>query len=90
MDNLSKLKREKMLAFIDSLRQQHKTDDQILIALGEIENEINSKKYGLVWEEHDENVDIALIDSIPVFTEVQEKEISLAEVLSVVCLRAIQ
>lgn len=79
MANLSKLKREKMLAFINHLREQNKTDDQILIALGEIENEINSKKYGLVWEEHDENVDKALIDSIPVFTEVQEKEISLAE-----------
>ncbi|MFA5693564.1 MAG: site-specific DNA-methyltransferase [Acholeplasmataceae bacterium] len=79
MANLSKLKREKMLAFINGLKEQHKTDDKILIALGEIENEINSKKYGLVWEEHDENVDKALIDSIPVFTEVQEKELSLAE-----------
>lgn len=79
MANLSKLKREKMLAFINSLKEQHKTDDKILIALGEIENEINSKRYGLVWEEHDENVDKALIDSIPVFTEVQEKELSLVE-----------
>jgi adenine-specific DNA-methyltransferase len=77
MANLSQLKREKMLAFIDSLKEQHKTDDETLIALGEIANEIKSKKYGLVWEEHEENVDRALVDSIPVFTEVPEKEISL-------------
>jgi adenine-specific DNA-methyltransferase len=83
MANLSKLKRDKMLAFINSLREQHKTDDQILIALGEIENEINSKKYGLVWEEHDEDVDKALIDSIPVFTEVQEKKYHLQKVKNI-------
>ena len=41
MANLSKLKREKMLEFINNLREQHKTDDQVLIALGEIENELN-------------------------------------------------
>lgn len=75
MANLSKLKREKMLAFINSLREQHKTDDQILIALGEIENEINSKKYGLVWEEHEEEVEEKIVDNIPVFRERKDREI---------------
>lgn len=76
MANLSKIRRDKLINFINQLREEHKTDDRILIALGEIENEINSKKYGLVWEEHDENVDNMIADNVPVFTEVQEKEIT--------------
>lgn len=76
MANLSKIRRDKLINFINQLREEHKTDDRILIALGEIESEINSKKYGLVWEEHDENVDNMIVDNVPVFTEVQEKEIT--------------
>lgn len=77
MANLSKQKRERMLAFINSLKEQHKTDDKILIALGEIENEINSKKYGIVWEEHEEKVDELIKRSVPVFFEEEVKEIEL-------------
>lgn len=79
MANLSKIRREKMIGFINNLKEQHKSDDQLLMALGEIENELNSRKYGLVWEEHDENVDKAIVDSIPVFTDVPEREISIVE-----------
>lgn len=75
MANISKLKREKMLEFLNLLKEQHKTDDSVLIAIGELESEINSKKYGLVWEEHNESVDDKIIDNVPVFTEVAEKEI---------------
>ena len=74
MANLSQLKREKMLAFLEKLKEQH-TDDDSLIALGEIEKELKSKKYGLVWEEHEEAVDVQMKTQIPVFTEVKEKEI---------------
>lgn len=74
MANLSQQKRERMLAFLETLKKQHNDDDS-LIALGEIEKELNSKKYGLVWEEHEENVDIQMKTHIPVFTEVKEKEI---------------
>lgn len=42
MANLSQLKREKMLAFLEKLKEQH-TDDDSLIALGEIEKELKSK-----------------------------------------------
>ena len=49
MANLSQMKRERMLAFLDRIREEHKEDDKILTALGEIENELTSKKYGLVW-----------------------------------------
>lgn len=74
MANLSQLKREKMLAFLEKLKEQH-TDDESLIALGEIEKELKSKKYGLVWEEHEEAVDVQMKTQIPVFTEVKEREI---------------
>lgn len=75
MANLSQMKRERMLAFLDRIREEHKDDDKILTALGEIENELTSKKYGLVWEKHEENVDVQMRDNIPVFTEVTDREI---------------
>ena len=74
MANLSQQRRERMIAFLETLKEQH-TDDDSLIALGEIEKELKSKKYGLVWEEHEEAVDIQMKTQIPVFTEVKEKEI---------------
>lgn len=76
MANLSQIKRQRMLSFLDSIRNEHIDDDDILIAIGEIENEINSKKYGLVWEEHEEQVDIKMQDNIPVFIESKDKEIT--------------
>lgn len=64
-----------MLAFLNKVKEEHKDDDETLIALDEIENELNSKKYGLVWEKHEEEVDRMMQDNIPVFTEVKEREI---------------
>ncbi len=78
MPNLSQLKRKRMLEFLDKIKEEHKNDDEMLIALGEIESELNAKKYGLVWEEHEENVDVKMRTHIPVFTEVKEREISVA------------
>ena len=74
MANLSQIKREKMLKFLETLKEQH-NDDASLIAINEIEKELTSKKYGLVWEEHEEEVDIKMQTHIPVFTEVEDKEI---------------
>jgi adenine-specific DNA-methyltransferase len=73
--NISKQKREKMMRFLSKLKEEHKDDDSMLIALAEIETELNSKKYGLVWEEHEEAVDVMMKDNIPVFTECANKEI---------------
>jgi len=75
MANLSQLKRERMMAFLQKIKDEHRDDDEMLIALGEIESELNAKKYGLVWEQHEEAVDVMMQDHIPVFTEVAEKEI---------------
>lgn len=74
MANLSQLKREKLLAFLETLKEQH-SDDESLMAIGQIEKELKSKKYGLVWEEHEEAVDVQMKTHIPVFTEVKEREI---------------
>lgn len=76
MANLSQEKRQRMLAFLETIREEHKDDDEVLIALGEIESELNAKKYGLVWERHEEAVDIQMRDNIPVFTECVDKGIS--------------
>lgn len=75
MPNLSQQKRERMLAFLQKIKDEHRDDDDMLIALGEIENELTAKKYGLVWEQHEEAVDVMMRDNIPVFTEVPEREI---------------
>lgn len=75
MANLSQEKRLKMLEFLNTLKEEHKDNDEALKAIYEIENEITSKKYGLVWEEHEENVDMQMKTHVPVFTEIKEREI---------------
>ena len=72
--NLSKIKRDKMLNTINELKKKT-SDEETLSTLSLIENEINSKKYGLVWEEHEERVDVELKNNIPTFEEIENKEI---------------
>ena len=59
MENLSKVRRDKMIQFLETLKEQH-SDDESLIAINQIEKELVSKRYGLVWEEHEENVDVMM------------------------------
>lgn len=77
MANLSQMRRQRMLAFLSKMREQHKDDDEVLVAINEVENEITEKKYGLVWEEHSEEVEERMVEEVPVFTEVHDKEIAL-------------
>ena len=74
MPNLSQLRRQKMLGFLDRIRKEH-TDDESLAAISEIENALTAKKYGLVWEEHEERADVEMKQGIPVWTEDAGKEI---------------
>lgn len=78
MANLSQMKRQRMLAFLNGLKEKNKDDDKTLAAINEIENALNEKKYGLVWEKHEEAVDVKMKTHIPVFTEDKDKEISAA------------
>lgn len=74
MTNLSKIRREHMLEFLNKLRDEHGDDDAI-VAINEIEKELTSKKYGLIWEEHEERVDKEIETKVPVFSEELEREI---------------
>lgn len=74
MANLSQEKRNVMIAFLETLKEKH-TDDESLIAINQIEKELIAKKYGLVWEEHSEEVYEMMEDNIPVFTEDIDREI---------------
>ena len=63
--NLSKIRRNK----------KNITDEETLTNLSMIENELTKKKYGLIWEEHEERVDKELETQIPTFEETKDKEI---------------
>ena len=78
MANLSEKKRQRMLDFLDTLKEKNKDDDKMLIAINEIESALNEKKYGLVWEQHEEAVDVKMQTHIPVFTENKDREITAA------------
>ncbi|WP_295150605.1 site-specific DNA-methyltransferase [uncultured Peptoniphilus sp.] len=74
MGNLSQIRRIEMLEYLNHLKEIH-TDDESRIALGKIETALTEKKYGLVWEEHEEEVDKQLVHNIPVFREIEDKKI---------------
>lgn len=76
--NLSKIKRDKMLETISKIKENI-DDDETLKNLSLIEYELTKKKYGLVWEEHEERVDEELKTQIPTFEEIKEKEIECTE-----------
>ncbi|MFM1563964.1 site-specific DNA-methyltransferase [Helcococcus ovis] len=78
MANLSKIKREKMLEFLEKLKETN-NDDENIRAITEIENALNEKKYGLVWEEHSEKVDEMLEHNIPIFIEDETRKITANE-----------
>lgn len=72
--NLSKIRRCKMLNTINEIKKNI-VDEETLTNLSMIENELTKKKYGLIWEEHEERVDKDLETQIPIFEELKEKEI---------------
>ena len=75
MANLSQQRRERMLDFLEKIKSKNKDDEDALLSIGEIENELTEKKYGLVWEVHSEDVEDRMVDDIPIFTEDKSREI---------------
>lgn len=73
--NISKQKREDLLAKIKKIRTfisaapQDENTGNLLSYLSELEKDVCSKKYGLVFEEHREEIDEVLDTHIPVLTE---------------------
>ena len=78
MANLSKIKREKMIKYLEELKKMN-DDEENIRAITEIENALNEKKYGLVWEEHSEKVDEMLEHNIPIFVEDEKRKILVDE-----------
>lgn len=72
--NLSKIRRDKMLKTLAEIKKSI-SDEETLNSLSLIENELTKKKYGLIWEEHEERVDKELETQIPTFEEIKDKEI---------------
>ena len=72
--NLSKIRREKMLNTISEIKKNI-LDEETLNNLSLIENELTKKKYGLIWEEHEERVDKELETKIPTFEDIKNKQI---------------
>lgn len=69
-----------MITFLEGLKESHSDDDSIQ-AFNEIENHIRDKKYGLVWEQHSEEVDELLKDNIPILTSDSERRLCKDETL---------
>lgn len=73
--NISKEKRDDLINKIKAIRTyiagapQDKNTGALLTYLSELEKEVKSKKYGLVFEEHREGIDEKLAESTPVLTE---------------------
>lgn len=73
--NISKQKREDLLAKIKEIRNyiaaapQDENTGNLLSYLSELEKDVNGKKYGLVFEEHREEIDEVLDNNTPVLTE---------------------
>lgn len=74
MANLSKERRDRMMEKLEELKTLH-SDDESIMALNEIENALKEKKFGLVFEEHSEEVDEMLINNIPVLTADPERRL---------------
>ena len=74
MTNITKIKRDRMINFLEELKSAH-TDDEAIRAFNEIENALTEKKFGLVFEEHTEEVDERLLNEIPVFCADETRKI---------------
>ena len=73
--NISSKKRKIMLDYLESLRRELSSNPKNEKIISDIEAELNEKKYGLIWEEHEEKVDEELKTKIPVFKEFEDKKI---------------
>ena len=74
MANLTQIKRDEMIAFLEKLKNTHSDDDSIR-AFNEIENTLTEKKFGLVFEEHTEEIDEKLENEIPILCADEDRKI---------------
>lgn len=73
--NVSKQKRDDLISKIKEIRtyisaaQQDENTGNLLTYLSELEKDVNGKKYGLIFEEHREEIDEVLATHTPVLSE---------------------
>lgn len=76
--NVSKQKRDDLLQKIEQIRTfiatapQDENTGNLLTYLSELEKDVRGKKYGLIYEEHQEAIDEVLATHTPVLTEEPE------------------
>lgn len=76
--NLSKLRREQLIAEISEIKAfLEKSKDpnatRLIRFATEVERTVRNKKFGLVFEEHRERVEVDLAENLPVLTEVKNR-----------------
>lgn len=79
--NVSKAHRERLLAEVAAIksfleRSGDTNATRLLSFAADLEKEMRGRKFGLVFEEHRERVDVELEENIPVLEEVKERFIS--------------
>lgn len=74
-ENLTEIKRLEYIDMIKKVRQNNKENIEINKILNLFEKAINSRKYGINWEEHIEKADYEVQNGIPVFYNNEEKNI---------------
>lgn len=74
--NLSKQHREDLIALCESLKTKSPED---AVSINNIIQFIRDQKYGLLFEKHQEQVDVDLLTKIPIFVEDKNKKISLKQ-----------
>lgn len=72
--NLSKARREALIGKIEAIKQflqdsQDPNAEQLLAYTRELSQEVRAKKFGLVFEEHRERVDVVLEENLPIVRE---------------------
>ena len=77
-DRPRKNEKQESIDYVKSLIEQARTDarDSDIPKLEKLIQLLNSKKYGLVWEEHAEKVEEEMKTKIPVFVEDESKKIN--------------
>ena len=76
--NLSKMRRDELTAKIGEIKaflekSSNTNAVRLLNFAAEVEREVRNKKFGLVFEEHRERVDVELAENLPVLTEVKKR-----------------
>ncbi len=79
--NVSKVHRERLLAEVAAIksfleRSGDTNATRLLSFAADLEKEVRGRKFGLIFEEHRERVDVELEENIPVLEEVKERFIS--------------